>query len=431
MPESNESSHISIDVEADASIPDVDRANKDALTKAQGRAKELIGRVLSGRYRIVDLIAMGGMGAVYLGEHVHMHKRIAVKMLHPESEDHPEIVARFEREALVGAHVKHPNIANATDFGKLDDGSYFLVLEYVEGKSLADLIREGPMPAPRVARIARQIASALAATHELGIVHRDLKPRNVMVEAGSVPKLIDFGFAKVSVKKLPLTAGKEGEGRPQSRLTGVGVIFGTINYLAPEAAHGMDAVDARADLYALGVMMYEMLAGKHPFEATDPVEMFGHHRTTKPPPFSSRAPGVVVPPELDAVVRKLLEKDPYERYQSANEVVEAIAALGIEEEPPAMSIARGKTPPPPSVARPKAEAAPKAESAADGEEAGAAAAEKAATTTAPRKTKKGARKTGPSPKEAIAPPPKGGTINVALAVIAIVAVAAAAFFATR
>jgi len=430
MSDSNESSHISIDVEADASIPDVDRANQDARTLAQERAKELVGQVLSGRYRIVDLIAMGGMGAVYLGEHVHMHKRIAVKMLHPESEDHPEIVARFEREALVGAHVNHPNIAHATDFGKLDDGSYFLVLEYVEGKNLADLIREGPMPAPRVARIARQIASALATTHELGIVHRDLKPRNVMVEEGSVPKLIDFGCAKVSVKKLPLTVGNEG--RPPSRLTGVGVIFGTINYLAPEAAHGMDAVDERADLYALGVMMYEMLAGKHPFDSTDPVEMFGHHRTTKPPAFAERVPGLVVPPELDAVVRKLLEKDPYERYQTANEVVAAIEALGIEEEPPATSaVMRGKTPAPPSVARPKPE--PAAEKPAVEDEAKGADAKEAATTTATRKVKKGAKKTGTKPreKEAASAPPKGGSINVALAIIAVVAVAAAAFFATR
>ena len=421
MADNRVGSSISVDLDESGREADVDRATSAVVSSAQERAKGLLGKVLSGRYRVVDLIAMGGMGAVYLGEHMHMRKRIAIKMLHPESEDHPEIVARFEREALVGAHVKHPNIANATDFGKLDDGSFFLILEYVEGTNLADLIKKGPIAAPRVARIAKQLASALAAAHELGIVHRDLKPRNVMIEAGSVPKLIDFGFAKVSVDKLPLTVTKEL--RPQSRLTGVGVIFGTINYLAPEAAHGMDAVDERADLYALGIMMYEMLAGKHPFDATDPVEMFNHHRTKTPPTFAERVPDIVVPKELEAVVRKLLEKDPYERYQTALDVVDAIETLGIEEEPP--MLARSKTPPPVSVVDVKAAIQAPVEPAAETSQSAASQDAKKPA----RKTKKAARKNDTiAAKEA---EPKGGTINIALAVIAVVAVLVAAFFATR
>ncbi|HMY16128.1 MAG TPA: serine/threonine-protein kinase, partial [Polyangium sp.] len=287
MSATNESTNISVG-EASVSGVDVDQANAKVADTAQDRARAFIGTVVSGRYRIVDLIATGGMGAVYLGEHVLMHKRIAVKILHPEVDDQPEIVARFEREAVVGAHVRHPNIAHATDFGKLDDGAYFLVLDYIEGRNLGDLIREGPMAASRVTRIAKQVAGALAAAHALGIVHRDMKPRNIMLDANMVPHLTDFGFAKMSADKLPLTASR-GDARPKSRLTGVGVIFGTINYLAPESAHGMDAVDERADLYALGVMMYEMLAGKHPFDSTDPVEMFNHHRMTPPPPFEKRA----------------------------------------------------------------------------------------------------------------------------------------------
>lgn len=414
MAESSGGTSIPVELDEGPSKPDVDEASRQSLSKAQERARSLIGKVLSGRYRIVDLIAMGGMGAVYLGEHVHMHKRIAIKMLHPESEDHPEIVARFEREALVGAHVKHPNIANATDFGKLDDGAYFLVLEYVEGTNLAELIKQGPIPPPRVARIVKQVASALAVTHDLGIIHRDLKPRNVMIEAGAVPKLIDFGFAKVKVGKLPLTVSTES--RPASRLTGVGVIFGTINYLAPEAAHGMDAVDNRADLYALGIMMYEMLTGKHPFDATDPVEMFTHHRTTKPPTFKERAPSLAIPAGLEAVVEKLLEKDPYDRYQSAVEVMDAIDALGIEEEPPPQpnAYARSKTPPPVTVEE-ISRSAPSPPSASSD------------TLHKPKKAKRKKPKAA-EPSESATKP---GSINIALAVIATVAILAAAFFATR
>jgi serine/threonine protein kinase len=404
MAESNESTNISVGTASVSSV-DVDQANARVADKAQQSARSFIGTVVSGRYRIVDLIATGGMGAVYLGEHVLMHKRIAVKILHPEVDDQPEIVARFEREALVGAHVRHPNVASATDFGKLDDGAYFLVLDYIEGRNLGEVIRDGPMPVSRVVRIVKQIAGALAAAHELGIVHRDMKPRNIMLDVHMVPKLIDFGFAKVSVDKLPLTASRE-EARPASRLTGVGVIFGTINYLAPESAHGMDAVDARADLYALGVITYEMLAGKHPFDSTDPVEMFKHHRMTAPPPFSVRSPGVTVPPELDAVVRKLLEKDPYDRYQTAQELVDALEALPFghesEEKP------KSTTPPPPPVVK-EPEKIPISEPA-----------KSTAATTIKKKKKKAAKVQ-----------PAANSLTYVFAAIAAVAVAAAAFFATR
>src|SRR5260221_7742092 len=138
----------------------------------------LIGKVLSDRYRIESVLGEGGMGAVYLAEHVLMHKRLAVKVLHPEMTRMPEMVARFEREAMAAANIEHPNIAVATDFGKLEDGSFFLVLEYVEGKSLRDAISEGRLELGRALRVTRQIASALGRAHQLRIVHRDLKPEN-------------------------------------------------------------------------------------------------------------------------------------------------------------------------------------------------------------------------------------------------------------
>lgn len=408
MSSSNESTNISVG-EASVSTTDVDQANARVADKAQDRARAFIGTVISERYRIVDLIATGGMGAVYLGEHVLMHKRIAVKILHPEVDDQPEIVARFEREAVVGAHVRHPNIAHATDFGKLDDGAYFLVLDYIEGRNLGDVIREGPMKLSRVVRIAKQVAGALAASHELGIIHRDMKPRNIMLDANMVPKLIDFGFAKVAVDKLPLTASRA-EARPKSRLTGVGVIFGTINYLAPESAHGMDAVDERADLYALGVIMYEMLAGKHPFDSTDPVEMFNHHRMTVPPSFATRAPGVEVPAELDKIIRKLLEKDPYDRYQTAQELVDVLEALpyGHESEEKPKSVA----PPAPT----NRDSDNSVKPAATPVKAADAAATAAVATTKKKKKKKKSE-------------PAVNGLTVIMSVIAALAVAAAIYFA--
>ncbi|WP_437927007.1 protein kinase [Sorangium sp. So ce291] len=314
---------------------------------AKQRAASYLGRVISKRYRIDEVIAMGGMGAVYRGEHVHMHKRVAIKILHPDTERLPELVQRFEREAIAGAHIQHRNVATATDFGEAEDGSFFLVLEYVRGTTLHEIIRRGPMPVARAAVIARQLAAALDATHAMNIVHRDLKPRNVMVvePQGDLVKLIDFGLAKVSVDQLRRSAaapesvrmGLEPESRPV-RLTTAGVIFGTIAYLAPESALGMDFVDERADLYALGLIFYEMLAGKHPFLARDPVELFNQQRSAPVPAIAEHSPGVAVPPAIEAVVRRLLEKQPRARFETAAELIAALdqacAASGIVTQEP-------------------------------------------------------------------------------------------------
>ncbi len=255
---------------------------------ARSRAATLVGTVISQRYRIVDLLAMGGVGAVYLAEHVHMQKHVAVKVLHPDSAGLPDLVARFEREAVAGAHVQHPNVAAATDFGELPDGSFFLVLEYVRGTTLREVIRRGPLPSARTARIGRQIAAGLGAAHAMGIVHRDLKPRNVMLIEGErdMVKLIDFGIARLDLKQVSAVAASRAA-PIDDRITTSGAVFGTIAYLAPEAALGMDTVDARADLYALGVVLYEMLAGKHPFETNDPVALFKMHAQRPVPPSRS------------------------------------------------------------------------------------------------------------------------------------------------
>jgi eukaryotic-like serine/threonine-protein kinase len=336
---------------------------------AKERAAALLGAVISGRYKIVELIAMGGVGAVYLGEHVKMHKHVAIKVLHPDTQEMPDITARFEREAVAGAHVSHPNVAAATDFGELPDGTHFLVLEYVRGATLRDVIKRGPLPVARAVSIAKQIAAALSATHAVGIVHRDVKPRNVMLIEGGrdTVKLIDFGLAKLSLKEVSDVAASRAS-MTDHLITGTGAVFGTIAYLAPEATLGMDAVDARADLYALGLVLYEMIAGKHPFDTSDPVGLFKHHARTPPPPIAERSPGVFVAPAVEAVIAKLLAKRRDDRYGSADEVIAALDAAydggSITPTPSPVSIGeRGVfpgpslLPPPPSVP-PSAAAAP-------------------------------------------------------------------------
>jgi serine/threonine-protein kinase len=274
---------------------------------------------------------------VYLAEHIHIRKRGAMKVLRPDAEGFTELASRFEREAIAGAHINHPNVASATDFGWLYDGSAFVVLEFVEGTTLRGLIARGPMAPARAASITRQIASALQACHGLGVVHRDLKPGNVMIdeERGDVVKLIDFGLARVPVERVsmrsssslpPLPDDPDADEPTLRNLTCKGIVFGTVTYMAPEIALGMDAIDARSDLYALGVMLYEMLSGVTPFETREPAELLLTRRTTSAPPIAMRAPGVVVPPALEAVAARLLSPAPRARYQTAREVVEALDA---------------------------------------------------------------------------------------------------------
>ncbi len=301
--------------------------------------EERLGKVISGRYLIRELLGEGGMGSVYLAEHTHMKKRVALKLLHPEMSNNAEVAARFEREALAASHIEHPNVAAATDFGKTDDGAFFLVLEYVEGTSLRDALQAGPISVPRSLRIVRQISLALERAHEAGIVHRDLKPENVMlVKKDGEPdfvKVLDFGIAKLlegAAQTASADVAKRNGGANQP-LTRLGTILGTPEYMAPEQALG-EAVTPAADLYGVGVMMYEMLTGKHPFETNDRMAMLSLHIVAPVPLMHERAPGVEVPAMVEALVRCLLEKDSKKRYASARGLIEAIdaaaAASGID-----------------------------------------------------------------------------------------------------
>jgi serine/threonine-protein kinase len=298
-----------------------------AAERPQIDHQRLVGQVIAGRYHIEALIGEGGMGAVYRAQHTGMKKRLAVKVLHPEMLGLNEAVERFEREAIAGAHIEHPNVAAATDFGKLEDGSYFLALELLEGEHLRKHIERGPLKPARALRIARQIALALRAVHALGIVHRDLKPDNVMLvrkdRESEIVKILDFGIAKVPVDTLAAT-------RPGfvPQLTKSGMAYGTPEYMAPEQALG-EEIDGRVDLYALGVILYEMLAGARPFDAESRVALLGMVASKPAPPLAERAPRVNVPAKVEAIAMRLLEKRPEARYANADAVIAAIdEALG-------------------------------------------------------------------------------------------------------
>ncbi len=323
--------------------------------------RSIIGETIAGRYRIVDLIARGGIGAVYLGEHLLLRAPVAIKLLGPEAKNLPELVERFRREALVGAHVRHPNIAAATDFGRQADGSYYLVLEYVEGKTLAEELENGAMQLGRAVRIASQVAEALSALHDRGVVHRDLKPNNVMLarrgamaKDRDLVKLIDFGLAKLDRSILGDRTSVD-DFDFDNRLTSAGVVFGTLAYLAPEAALGMQAVDARSDLYALGLVLYRMLAGRHPFTWQGEGELFRKQMQEPPPRFAESAPGVVIPEPLEIIVHRLLEKEPDRRPQSAAEVLSDLAPF-LDAEPPSAPALEVRAPsePPPAPEPPRA-----------------------------------------------------------------------------
>jgi serine/threonine protein kinase len=291
-----------------------------------GGLESLVGRTISGRYRIEKVLGEGGMGIVYAAEHLHIRKRVAVKILHPEMSRLPEVVARFEREAMAAAHIEHPNVAAATDFGKLDDGSFFLVLEYIEGGSLREVIAEGRLPIPRALHIMEQIAGALGRAGAMGIVHRDLKPENVMlIQRDGTPdfvKVLDFGIAKVPLEGL--TAADVTRGPAQPVLTQLGMVYGTPEYMAPEQALGQP-VDVRADLYALGIMTYEMLTGVRPFEHESKVTLLGMHVTAPVPAMAKTAPDAAVPKEIEAIVGRLLAKEASSRFADAKELIEATA----------------------------------------------------------------------------------------------------------
>ncbi|MBX7194466.1 MAG: protein kinase [Sandaracinaceae bacterium] len=275
----------------------------------------MIGRLLEGKYEVLRLIGSGGMGSVYEGQNRRIGRRVAIKVLHRELCSNADIVQRFVREARAATSIGHPHIVEVLDMGTVEGGGFFQVLELLEGRSLADeLEAHGPMSYVRAVKILSQVTDALAATHDKGIVHRDLKPDNVFLvtrpEDPDFVKLLDFGIAKVA----------DAAGGSKTR---TGLTLGTAAYMSPEQARGASDTDHRTDIFALGVMTYELLTGTRPFHSDSYAGIIFQICSAEPPPLSSRRRDV--PPGLDAVIARMLAKHRDDRFADCREVKRALA----------------------------------------------------------------------------------------------------------
>ncbi len=286
----------------------------------------LLGQTLAEKYRIDERLKEGGMGTVYRGTHVLMDKTVAIKVLRPSLAADEKIVARFSREARAASRISHPHALSVTDFGESENGIVFLVMEFLNGETLKDVIRrEGPMPLARVVEIIRQVGAALDAAHCQGVVHRDLKSENIMLLAANGPdyaKVLDFGIAKI----------KEHDGAYDPGLTAPDLVIGTPQYMSPEQCSQAPDIDARSDIYSLGVIIYEMLVGHVPFTGPSPTAIMMKH-------LQEPAPSVLeerndLPAAVGRVISRAMAKRPAERYQTISELVEDLTiAGGIEEAP--------------------------------------------------------------------------------------------------
>ena len=298
----------------------VEYPDANTLCPADGIALEttgdsLIGSVLSGKYRIDERLNEGGMGTVYRGTHVLMDKTVAIKVLRPSLAADEKIVARFSREARAASRISHPNALSVTDFGEDENGTVFLVMEYLSGRTLKKVIQEeGPLPLPRVVDITRQIADALNAAHQQGIIHRDLKSDNIMLldtMTGDHAKVLDFGIAKIN----------EPDGnRDSGSLTAPNLVIGTPQYMSPEQCSQDSEIDSRSDIYSLGVILYEMLVGHVPFSAESPtMVMLKHLQEPVPSVLDERND---LPASIDRVIARAMAKLPANRYQNVAELIE-------------------------------------------------------------------------------------------------------------
>jgi serine/threonine protein kinase len=280
------------------------------LADAPDDEDPMLGAVLGGSYEIIRMVGEGGMGRVYEARHQRLQsKRFAVKMLHPELARQPEVVTRFQREAEASSVVSHPNVVDVYDVSSSPDGRPYIVAELLQGEELGShLDRVGKMTPAAAAHVVRQVCAALGAAHAAGIVHRDVKPENVFLSGdGRRVKVLDFGISKV--------------GDDKDGLTKTGTVMGTPDYMAPEQARG-DRVDSRADIYAVGAMLYRALTGRKPFEGRDPMATLTAVLTEEPPRPSEIAAGV--PLSLEHVIQKAMAKNPAERYQTMAELDAAL-----------------------------------------------------------------------------------------------------------
>ncbi len=288
------------------------------------RKDTLVGQIVADRYLIHHRVGEGGMGVVYRAEHIGLKKDVAVKILLPELGAIEGVVKRFEREARSMSRLDHPGVVRVTDFGSTKDHLLFLVMDFIDGEPLGDLIaRTGRLEPGRAVHLVRQVLLALDHAHSLGVVHRDLKPDNIMVmnpdSASENTKILDFGIAKIL----------EDSSEDKKPLTVAGTVFGTPEYLSPEQAAG-DPADIRADLYTVGVILYELVTGERPFKAKNRMELIKKHISADPKPITNVLPISEIPEDLDTVILKAMAKDPDDRYQTAMELYNDLSALPME-----------------------------------------------------------------------------------------------------
>ncbi len=287
-----------------------------------------VGRVIDGRYEIQERVGEGGMGVVYKCRQISIDRIIAIKMLNPQMASDPQWVQRFYNEAKACSRLQHPNTIRMFDFGQTTDGRLFMTMEFLDGMSLRDALQKGPLAPQRVVKVLIQCCASLAEAHSIGIIHRDIKPDNVFLlnMAGSPDfvKLLDFSVAKLL----------EGD----RMKTQAGVVFGTPQYMSPEQGRGLP-LDARSDLYALGILGYEMLTGNVPFNDDNPMTVIQMHLHGAIPPMPDS-----IPYSVQQIVRRALEKDANRRYQSAGEMMQHCQQVFAEVSQGGMSIGPGGMP---------------------------------------------------------------------------------------
>lgn len=299
-----------------------------------------LGRVLDDRYRITERLGEGGMGAVFVAEHLKLHKAVALKVIRPELAGNGEVAARFAREAMATAQFEHPHVASAIDYGTLPEGGAYLVMQLVRGRSLRELLEaRGSVPWPKACELLAQVADALSAARAAGVVHRDLKPDNILVETredgSELVKILDFGIAHVAPHKTPAPEGA----MPTRELTRVGTVMGTPGYMAPEQAVG-DRVDHRTDLYALGVVLWECITGKCLWDGPDVTTIIARQMREEVPWLRATLADPSLPRELDALVQRLCARNADQRPDNAANVRDELRAMAARHAERNVSLAR-------------------------------------------------------------------------------------------
>jgi predicted Ser/Thr protein kinase len=286
--------------------------------RGEGRSEPRGGSIVADRYQVDKLIARGGMSTVYLAHQTKLNRPVALKVLSPppSGDEAAAFEQRFKREAQTLAQLEHPNIVVLYDYGETEDGRYFLAMEYIDGPRLSDVLKDGPLPVQRALHLLMQVCAGLRFAHKRGVVHRDLKPSNLLIrqndDGQEVVKIVDFGLVKLT--------------EADQSITRAGLILGSPHCMAPEQVKGLE-IDHRADIYAVGVLLFRTLTGQYPFHGPNSAATMIAHLNHPIPTFYSVAPQLEVPPGLEDIVRRCLAKHPSDRFGSMRDVMDSLVAL--------------------------------------------------------------------------------------------------------